>query len=268
MNYITSANNNMVKEVKSLKQKKNREEKGRFFIEGLRFVSEALEESWQIETIILSDSFCLNESNKQLISLISDRKFNCYTVTDKIFGELSETSTPQGILAVMQTKMFEISDIIKAGSFMVILDSIQDPGNLGTIIRTADAAGAGGILMSKGCVELFNPKVLRSTMGSVFHLPIVVDCDLSESIQTLKEYGIKAYAAHLSGELSYFECNLRENCAIIVGNEANGISDDVANIADVLVKIPMPGKAESLNASVAAGILMYEAVRQRIGIKE
>lgn len=264
MNYITSINNPVIKEIKSLKLKKNREEQGLFFIEGLRFVSEALMESWQIKYILMSDSFVSNENYRQMISSVNDKNINLFAVTDKLFGELSETSSPQGILAVMASKKFEVSDLIKNNSFIVILDSVQDPGNLGTIIRTADAAGASGIIMSKGCVDLFNPKVLRSTMGSVFHLPIAVECDLPQSIQMLKEHGIKTYAAHLSGKISYFECNFKDSCAFIVGNEANGISDAVAGTADVFIKIPMPGKAESLNASVAAGILMYEAVRQRV----
>ncbi len=264
MNNITSINNPIIKEIKSLKLKKNREELGLFFIEGLRFVSEALMESWHVKYVLMSDSFASNENNSQLISIIIDKNIKSFVVTDKLFSELSETSSPQGILAVMLSQKFEVNDLIKNNSFIVILDSVQDPGNLGTIIRTADAAGAAGIIMSKGCVDLFNPKVLRSTMGSIFHLPIAVDCDLVKSIQMLKEHGIKTFAAHLSGEISYFACNLRDNCAIIVGNEANGISDDVAGTADFLVKIPMPGKAESLNASVAAGLLIYEALRQRL----
>lgn len=136
---------------------------------------------------------------------------------------------------------------------------------MGTIIRTADAAGMTGVIVSKGCVDVYNPKVLRSTMGSIFHIPICQSQDIFETMDRMKKRGIKICAAHLEGSCDYFDLEYKNNIAIVIGNEANGISEEVKNFADILVRIPMPGRAESLNASVAAGILMYEILRKNIG---
>lgn len=146
---------------------------------------------------------------------------------------------------------------------IVILDSIQDPGNMGTIIRTADAAGFRGIIISKGCVDPYNPKVLRTTMGSIFHIPLHLCDNLKKTLTEIKASNIRIYATHLKGSKNYYETDMTGNVAIIIGNEANGISNESQLMADELIRIPMPGKAESLNASVAAGLLMYESLRQR-----
>lgn len=264
MQTITSNQNPIIKEVKSLKIRKNREEKELYFIEGIRFVQEALDNSVDIEKILISDRLYENKGGEEIRERIRSGNFDIYHMTDKLFQEVSDTESPQGILAVVRSRRLQLEEVIKKGSFFLVLDSLQDPGNMGTVIRTADASAVDGIIISRGCVDLYNPKVLRATMGSVFHVPVCYCDNLIEAIDILKNKGIRVLAAHLKGESYYFNTDMRENICVIIGNEANGISEEVAQKADMLVKIPMPGKSESLNASVAASLLMYEVVRQRM----
>ncbi|MDF2522545.1 MAG: methyltransferase, TrmH family, group 3 [Clostridiales bacterium] len=263
MQTITSSQNPVIKEIKSLKIRKNREEKQLFFIEGIRFVEEALKEGVAIETILFSDRLYETRGGEDIISQIREGDYETYHLPDKLFQEISDTENPQGIIAVVKMKQYKLEEIIDEGDFFLILDSLQDPGNMGTIIRTADAAGVTGIIISRGCVDIYNPKVLRSTMGSIFHIPFCFSESLPEAIRQLKEQGIKVFAAHLDGKLNYFDADMKCGTAIIIGNEANGISQETAEQSDSFVKIPMPGRSESLNASVAASLLMYEVVRQR-----
>ncbi|HOV25979.1 MAG TPA: 23S rRNA (guanosine(2251)-2'-O)-methyltransferase RlmB [Pseudobacteroides sp.] len=262
MDIITSNQNLLIKEIKGLELRKNREEKGLFIAEGLRFVEESVKEKALIDKIVVSNTFLEGKSAMDIMDRIRNMGLPCYVVSDKIFKEISDTQTPQGILAVIKKKDALIGDIIKSSNKIVMLESLQDPGNMGTIIRTADAAGMTGIILSKGCVDVYNRKVLRSTMGSIFHLPIHRTDDFIGTIKELKAKGIKVYASHLEGSINYYDIDECQNTAVIIGNEANGISDEAAMAADCLIKIPMPGKAESLNASVAAGILMYEILRK------
>jgi len=264
MKYISSAQNPVIKEVKALKQKKFREESGMFFIEGIRFVEEALKENISINKVLVSE--CLEEINggKEILKEVNERGYAVFTLPRKLFMEVSDTKSPQGILAVLQDRNCKIQDTYDERNFFIVLEEIQDPGNMGTIIRTADAVGATGVVLSKGCVDVYNPKVLRSTMGSVFHIPICTSEDIFKTLDDMKSKGIKVCAAHIGGDCDYYDMDFTDNIAVIIGNEANGISGKMKDYADILVKIPMPGKAESLNASVAAGILMYEVLRKRI----
>lgn len=264
MQTITSSQNSVIKEVKSLKIRKNREEKQLFFIEGIRFVDEALKEKAPISTVLLSDRLYETRGGDEILSRIRGENYETYHLPDKLFQEISDTENPQGIMAVVKMNQLKLEEVIGDGDFFLILDSLQDPGNMGTIIRTADAAGVEGIIISRGCVDIYNPKVLRSTMGSVFHVPFCLSENLPDTISKLKGKGLKVFAAHLNGEINYFDCDMKNNSAIIIGNEANGISKEVSEQADTLIKIPMPGRSESLNASVAASLLMYEVVRQRL----
>ncbi|HEY5584981.1 MAG TPA: RNA methyltransferase [Ruminiclostridium sp.] len=263
MNYIESSQNNTIKEIKALHLKKNRDAQGLYFVEGIRFVSEAIYNGQAIVKVIISDKLQSLKGGEEIIERITAVCDDCSLVPEKLFKEISDTQTPQGILAVLRKSEFVFDSVIKQGSSVVILDSLQDPGNVGTIIRTSDAAGVSAVILTKGCVDLFSPKVLRSTMGSIFHLPIFEGLYINEIIGLLKESGYKIIAAHLNGQNNYYDEELSGKNAIIVGNEANGISEETAEIADRLVKIPMPGKAESLNAAVAAAIMIYEIVRQR-----
>ncbi len=264
MEYLQSNKNSTIKDIKSLQQRKNRDSKGLFFIEGLRFVKEAFDLQEQIEMVVVSERLLEESESALLVTDVEAKGIKCIAVPDKLFCEISDTQTPQGIMAVMKKQKYDLSSTIEKSSFVVVLDSLQDPGNLGTILRTADAAGADCIILSKGCVDIYSPKVLRATMGSIFHVPVIDGIQIEEALQTLKAVGHKIVASHLAGVNNYFETELTAKTTIVIGNEANGISDITVKQADILVKIPMPGKAESLNAAIAAAVMMYEVTRQRM----
>lgn len=263
MNVIQSSQNNTIKEIKALHLKKNRDEQGLYFVEGIRFVNDAIDNGQAIVKVVISDKLESLNGGKALIERVCAICEDCYLVQDKLFKEISDTTTPQGILAVLKKSEYAFDDVINEGSSVVILDSLQDPGNVGTIVRTADAAGVSAVILTKGCVDLFSPKVLRATMGSIFHMPIFEGQKINDTIKMLKNSGYKVIASHLNGQNNYYDEDLTGKCAIIVGNEANGISDETVAMSDKLVKIPMLGRAESLNASVAASIMIYEIVRQK-----
>ena len=185
-------------------------------------------------------------------------------VDDKVFKAVSDTETPQGILAVIRQKQWDWRAVSTSKSPMILfLESVQDPGNLGTILRTGEGAGIDGILMSRGCADLYQPKVVRATMGSIYRVPAAVVDDPEETIKSLRRKGIRVYAAHLAGTHSYYEKDYRSGCCFMIGNEANGLSNGLAGLATDYIRIPMKGQVESLNAGVAASLLMYEARRQR-----
>ena len=178
--------------------------------------------------------------------------------------QASDTQHPQGVMALVRLREAVLEELLqKESPFLVILEDLQDPGNAGTILRTADAAGADGILCSEGTADFFSPKVVRASMGSIFHLPVVRTGQFHEALQALKQRGIMLAAAHLQAPLSYDQAEYRGGCGILIGNEGNGLREETTSLAQVKISIPQPGRAESLNASVAAGILMYEVVRQR-----
>lgn len=266
MDSIQSSQNNTIKDIKALHLKKNREAQNLYFVEGIRFVKDAIDNGQTIVKVVISDKLESLNGGNRLIEKVNTVCSDVYLVPEKLFKEISDTQTPQGILAVLQKREFEFGTVIEQGTSVVVLDSLQDPGNVGTIIRTADAAGVSAVILTKGCVDIFSPKVLRSTMGSIFHMPIFEGVQINETIGLLKKSGYKIIAAHLEGKNNYYDEELTCKSAIIVGNEANGISDETASISDKLVKIPMPGKAESLNAAVAASIMIYEIVRQKSGV--
>lgn len=250
---IESNQNKIIKEVNALKAKKERDKTGLFILEGKRLVEE-IPNSWEIKYLLKAESYS------------EDINFeNVYTVKDSLFEKISETVNPQGILAVCHIKEFDVTNVDYSNSpFFVVLENVTDPGNMGTLIRTADAAGADGIFLSKGCVDIYNPKVIRATMGSILHLPIYRNLNLMDLMEDFKDNNVKTLAAHLKGTSTPYKVDMTTACAVIIGNEANGLSDEISEMASDLVKIPMPGKAESMNAGIAGGILIYEAVRQRI----
>ncbi len=257
---IQTGTNKISKQIKALKEKKYRDETELFISEGLRFVNE-IPKDYKIEYYVFSESFCKENSTDKY-----EKTALSYVFSDKTFKDFSDTNSPQGIIAVCRKKNFDIKELLKSSKngLFVIAEELNDPGNLGTIIRTADACGADGVFLSKGSVDLYNSKVLRSTMGSVFHVPVITDIDIDECINLFKQNSITLYAAHLKGEKTPYEFNLNLPTAFVIGNEARGLSEKTAEKCDILIKIPMPGRAESLNASVAAAVLMYEVVRQRL----
>ncbi len=254
---ITSTSNQKVKEIIQLEKKaKARRERQVFVVEGHKMVGETPAEL--LEEIYVSESFLQREE----AALLEGKKYEL--VSDRVFESMSDTKTPQGILAVVRMPHYEMEDFTqKEKGLFLILESIQDPGNLGTMFRTGEGASVTGIIMNRTTVDLFHPKTTRSTMGSIFRVPFLVVDDLTEAIQTLQSHGTRVYAAHLKGKHNYNEEDYGKSTAFLIGNEGNGLSDEIADLADCYIKIPMGGQLESLNAAMASGILMYEAGRQR-----
>ena len=193
------------------------------------------------------------------------RKHGYTTVTDDVMKSMSDTQTPQGILCVVKQPSCVIEDIMgnKKSHLLLVLEGLQDPGNLGTIFRTSEAAGVTGIIMSRDTVDIYNPKTIRSTMGSIYRVPFIYSEDLYTDLDKLRTHGISVYAAYLTGSVSYDKCDYRSDTAFLIGNEGNGLSDKALSHSDTRVRIPMEGSVESLNAAVSAAVLMYEAHRQR-----
>lgn len=260
---VESSENKLIKLVKSLSQKKFREKEGLFFTEGLRFVQDALESPWEIPFVLISETFNEKYIKTRKISLMNI-KSTVYRIPDKLFDEISDTGSPQGILAVVKIKEYDLKSVLFSPNLFLLLDGIQDPGNMGTIIRSADAAGFNAVILTRGCVDIYNPKVVRSTAGSLFHIPCITPLDLPEMFVQLRALGIKIYGASASAKKYSYSFDLHENVVLAIGNEANGLSFEVMNSVDDSISIPILGRAESLNASVAAGILLYEAIRQRL----
>ncbi len=261
---ITSSSNSIIKEIKSLHRKKDRWIKKAFFVEGIRAVEESILSNARIAYIVYSDMLFHIKGGEQLFNRIDQNTYKLNYISDKLFNEVSDTEAPQGILAVVEYDLKNINDILKKkGNFLILLDKVQDPGNMGTIIRTADAFGSNGVIVTEGCVDIFNPKTIRSTMGSVFHIPLLYYKSASDAIKDLKEKGIRIITTSLDAKEYCFDVELKSDFALIIGNEASGVSEEVVDESDLLIKIPMPGNAESLNAAIASSVIMYEVLRQR-----
>jgi len=254
---ITSTSNSQVKYLVQLQNKsKIRKENKEFVVEGIKMVEEAPND--RIVKIYVSENF--TQSNEEAIKKISSEY---EVVSDSVFSQISDTKTPQGILAIIKMLDYSIDDLIKDMPLIAIIENLQDPGNLGTIIRTGEGAGISGVLMSSNTVDIYNPKTIRSTMGSIFRVPFVYEDDLLKAIELIKNRNVTIYAAHLDGKNSYTAEKYSGPSAFLIGNESNGLTDEVAKKADVLIRIPMCGKVESLNAAIATTVLLYEAKRQR-----
>ncbi len=254
---IESSSNGQIKHVAALQKKaKYRKEQGSFVVEGIRMVLEAPEE--RLETVYASDSF-LKQGGLEKLDGISFTE-----VSDQAFRAMADTQTPQGVLAVVKTLDWqEEAFYTEKDALLLVLENLQDPGNLGTILRAGEGAGVSGVIMSRETVDIYNPKVIRSTMGSIYRVPFVTAEDLGTVLEGCREHGIFSYAAHLEGSINYEAADFRKPTAFLIGNEAAGLSDRISAAADFLVRIPMKGSVESLNAAVAASIFMYETARQR-----
>lgn len=259
---INSTANHQIKNIILLQTKaKARNKQDSFIIEGTRMFMEVPKERL-VKTYVTEEYFKnATEDIREKIHL-SEHEF----VSEEVFKRISDTVTPQGILAIVRKREISIDELYNnkesKNKILMILEDIQDPGNLGTIIRTAEAAGIAAVIMSKGTVDIYNPKVVRSTMGTIFRVPFAYVDNLEMIIEQLKEQGVRVYAAHLKGEKYYYQADYRQASAFLIGNEGNGLSKNISEKADELIKIPMYGKVESLNAACAATILMYETVRQ------
>lgn len=260
MQGITSKENDFIKHVKKLKDKKYRDMSNEYVIEGIKLVAEAIQEKAPIKQIILCDDCEKNAMiPKDLMYEIA--KYECIYVTEKIFKYLSEVQTPQGILAIIERNKQDI-EIDYTQEIIVALDEVQDPGNLGTILRTVDSIGLTQILVSKGTADAYNPKVVRSTMGAIFRVKIIECEDLKQTLKDIKKHKFKIVVSSLQTQNTIYDIHYNKKI-IIIGNEANGVEEEIQKIADEKVKIPMLGRTESLNASVATGIILYEYVRQK-----
>ena len=249
---ITSRENKIYKQAKLLKTSKGRRDNKKFVIEGIRAVRDAIIKDAFIEYVIIKDK----------TSFELDFPCQVYTFAPKLFDDISQTVTPQGIIAVCRAEEKKLCDI-KDKNCIVMCENLQDPGNIGTIIRTAHAADCGGVILSDDCCDLYNPKIVRATMTGIFSVPIVQNITSKEAIEYFKGQGYKIIAGALceNSEI-FFDADLKGKHLIIVGNEANGITQEVLSMCDIVVKIPMRSDAESLNAAVAASVMIYEHYRQ------
>lgn len=259
---ITSTANVKVKRIIQLrKKKKTRDEEGVFLVEGIRMFREVPPAS--LKEIYVSES-CMKKEKGMVQEMGERAGVRVELVSDPVFEYLSDTRTPQGILSVVARSTYTLEDIARGEApHVLVLDRLQDPGNVGTILRTAEGAGVTGILLDGECADVYNPKTIRSTMGSIFRIPFCYMQDLREGIRRLKDMGIHIYAAHLDGVHFYDEENYRTPCAFLIGNEGNGLREEIAKMADTYIKIPMAGSVESLNAAIASAVLMFEVSRQR-----
>lgn len=259
---ITSTSNAKIKRIVQLrKKKKARDAEGVFLVEGIRMFREIPEKL--LQEIYISES-CEEKEGKEIRRRASACGIRPELVSDGVFSHLSDTQTPQGILCVVRQLSYSLEEVADAPCpHMLVLDRLQDPGNVGTILRTAEGAGVTGILLDGECADIYNPKTIRSTMGSVFRMPFYYIQDLEEGIRYLKKRGICTYAAHLEGKRAYDEEDYRKPCAFLIGNEGNGLRPEIADLADTYIRIPMAGEVESLNAAIASAVLMFEAGRQR-----
>lgn len=255
---ITSTSNPRIKELVLLgKKSKERREQGVFLAEGPKMFKEAPKE-W-IKELYVTESYLLDEKNQDSLAGLEYE-----VLAEHVMKAACGTRAPQGVLAVVSVPEWELHSIAgqERGCFL-FLENIQDPGNLGTMIRTAEAAGISAVIASPGTADLYNPKTIRATMGSIYRMPCFMEQDFTGAVRRLKEAGAKIYAAHLKGSKMYDEPDYKEKCGFLIGNEGSGLTDEAAALADEYIKVPMEGRAESLNAAVAAAILMYEANRQK-----
>ena len=240
-----------------LLSKKGRDESSLFIVEGEKFAAEISSE-WSISYFIVSDEFFQEHDLS-----VYENKASVYIAPDHLYKKLSGTVTPQGVMAVCEKKSFCLENVIRDGCLLLLCEQLSDPGNVGALIRTSDAANASGIILTQGSADLYSPKVIRASAGSVFHIPCVEEADALYTVRFLKSMGIVIAAAHLKGNVSPYSMNMRQSCCILIGNEARGLSPEITEQADILLKLPMNPRAESLNAAAAGSILLYEAVRQR-----
>ena len=262
MQVISSKENEIIKNIKKLKEKKYRDLNNEYIIEGIKIIQEAIQENAKIKRIIICDD-CEKNSNISQEMMYEIAKYECIYVTNKIFTSLTDVKNPQGIMAIVEKNNVKEEEIDYNQDIIVALDDLQDPGNLGTILRTVDSIGINQILVSKGTADSYNPKVVRLTMGAIFRVKIIECEDLEKTLKEIKKHKFEILVTSLQTENSIYDIKYNKK-VIVIGNEANGVEEKIQNMADVKVKIPMLGKTESLNASVATGIMLYEYVRQKI----
>ncbi len=255
---ITSRSNEKIRRIRELRTKKKaRDEQGLFVAEGERICREIPVDRW--EACFVSASFA--EAHPAL-----SEAWRAEVLSDDLFRYACDTVNPQGILCLVkkrESSYIEIEARMREGRPVILLERLQDPGNLGTILRAGEGAGIAGVIADAGTADLWNPKTIRSTMGSVFRVPFLTCGSLTEVIPRLRSAGAEIFAASPAAGRTYDECSFLGPCAFLIGNEGNGLSNEISALATQTLTIPMEGEVESLNASLAASLLMYEAARQR-----
>lgn len=261
MQIITSKDNENIKNIKKLKERKYRDLNNEYIIEGIKIIKEAINEKANIKKIIVCEE-CLANNLLDDKLLYEIAKYDCIYVTKKIFETITDVSNPQGILAIVEKN--NKREINYKEDIIIALDGIQDPGNLGTILRTIDSANLTQIIVSKDTVDAYNQKVVRSTMGAIFRINIVEVENLKETLKNIKKHKYKIMCTDLSANKNIYEADYNKKI-LVIGNEANGVTQEVLELADEKIIIPMLGKTESLNASVATSIIVYEYIRRKLG---
>ncbi|MGM0396241.1 MAG: TrmH family RNA methyltransferase [Bacillota bacterium] len=259
MHQITSPNNPLIREIKSLNRRKNRWKEKAFIVEGIKMINEALENNVSLTKIIYTEALLNTEQGKELSEILKELKQTVF-MQNTLFDKISNVENTQGVLGLVNFEPYGIEEILEDG-LLIYLDGLQDPGNMGTIVRSADAFGITGIIIGENTVDPYNPKVVRASMGSIFRVPLYfvesVKRDLDKSL-----HGRRIIATSLQDAISLNELEFRSNDVIVIGNEGNGVSAEIIAKSDLRVIIPMRGDAESLNAGVAASVIMYESSRQ------
>lgn len=258
---LTGLQNPMVKAAAELKQKKYRQQQGLFLAEGLRTVEEAVRYG-AVQSIFYTA--IEDDRTRAVLEEAAAKQIKLVCVSDKVLKKITDTETPQGIIAVCEMRSKRLDDFLASGKMLLVLDRVTDPGNIGTMLRTADAAGVGGLLLLQGCADIYAPKTVRASMGSLFHLPVLSGLSEELFVQAARKAGYELLVTCLDGADNLYKADLKGRLAFVMGNEANGVSPALLAAADKRVFIPMQGRAESLNVAMAAGIVMFEALRQRL----
>ena len=260
---LTSVQNPLVRQMAGLKDKKGREASGLFLVEGVRFVEEALESGVEVVQVMYSPALLHSERGQKLLAHAAGRKLGLHTVSDKVLGYIADTENPQGVVAAVRVLAHSLESLEVENPVLVVVDGVQDPGNLGTIIRTAVAAGAHAVLCTQGSVDIYNPKTMRSTMGAVFKIPCIQGLAHTDLVNWLKKREIPILIAEADGEEVYYSTDLLPPLAVVIGSEGSGPSEFIMGKATRRIRIPLSNEVESLNAAVAAALLLFESKRQR-----
>ena len=258
---LTGLQNPVVKAAAELKQKKYRTQNGLYLAEGLRTAEEAVAYK-TVETL-----FYVATDDDRTMRLLEDaamQNIKLVCVNENVMKKIADTETPQGIIAVCKMRQPKLENLLASGKMLLVLDRVGDPGNIGTMLRTADAAGIGGLVLLKGCADIYAPKTVRSSMGSLFHIPVLSGVSEQEFVSTAKKAGYDLLVTCLDGADNLYKADLSGRIAFVMGNEAGGVSETLLEKADKRVYIPMAGRAESLNVAMAAGIVMFEALRRKV----
>ena len=258
---VTGLQNPVVKAAAELKQKKYRTQNGLYLAEGLRTAEEAVAYK-AVETL-----FYVATDDERTMRLLEDaaaQNIKLVCVSENVMKKIADTETPQGIIAVCKMRQPKLENLLASGKMLLVLDRVGDPGNIGTMLRTADAAGIGGLVLLKGCADIYAPKTVRSSMGSLFHIPVLSGVSEQEFISAAKKAGYDLLVTCLDGADNLYKADLSGRIAFVMGNEAGGVSESLLEKADKRVYIPMAGRAESLNVAMAAGIVMFEALRRKV----